>query len=1085
MSPQSSPISLLRALARPMIVLMALLMLSGSAHATNYVVNSLTDTIATDGVITLREAISAADSNFARGDAPAGGASDTITFGVTGTIRLTSALPSISSAVAINGPTSLGVTISGDANGSGTPNAGDVAVFLIEGGGNVTISNLTVSGGFDAGIGTALTNFGTLLLDNVTFSGNRSDGGGILNSAGTLTVNNSTFSGNIGGAILNGGPLIINNSRFIGNTNPSNGGAINSEVPSQSISPFTLIIRDSVFSGNTSGGDGGALDSNGPLQIARCTFAGNSATGASSFGGAINITYTNSTQSGAITLSDSTLSGNSSKGGGGGLSVDTDDGGNGSAVPVVMTNCTVSGNTALAGGGGIVNFTGTLRLQNVTVTANNATGADNIGDGVASLNDVGVRTEVSNSIISGNLGNDVSSDFVQDGTASTLFSLGYNLIGGGTNAGFNQTGDQRNVANPNLGALANNGGPTQTHLPQSGSPAIDKGDTTLTTDQRGPAFTRPVGTADDIGAVEVGAGPRVLNFGVSIAPKSPVTNDTLTATPVVGADGTGATFTYVWSVNGVVRPSETTNKLDLSKAGNGDKGDKVSVVVTASNNGATGSATNFVNIVNSAPIAQNATASGDAGALISVPVAGSDADGDPITFKSVGGPTNGTGSFTTSGGVTSFNYTSRAFFNGTETIRFVALDNIGKPSAVATISIAVTGQPRVIGFGVSLLPFGPTSNTILTAQPLIGDGAGVTYAYAWSVNGAVRPGETGQTIDLGKAGNGNRGDTISVVVTATRGIDSGTASNSALIVSAAPVANDATASGAAGAQIVIPISGSDADGDAFSFKSVGGPRNGVGEFVTDSAGKTTFVYRSRARFNGTETIRFVAIQADGRSSAPATITINVTSSVPDIGFGVALTPSGPTTNQTLTAVPVITNASGVSFTYAWSVNGVAVPGETSNTLDLSKPSHGDRGDVVTAIVTARRGDSNSVSRNSATVFNSAPSTQNASGSGISGSEIMIPIVAADADRDALTFKSVGGPRNGSGSFVTDANGNTTFIYRSQAGFVGSEEIRFVAVDPVNRTATPATIAINVTPSSGAARSSASALQAATNSGGSS
>src|SRR6185369_5191626 len=53
-----------------------------------------------------------------------------------------------------------------------------------------------------------------------------------------------------------------------------------------------------------------------------------------------------------------------------------------------------------------------------------------------------------------------------------------------------------------LGALASNGGPTQTHALLSGSPAINAGTATgaLTTDQRGVA--RPQGAAVDIGAVE-------------------------------------------------------------------------------------------------------------------------------------------------------------------------------------------------------------------------------------------------------------------------------------------------------------------------------------------------------------------------------------------------------------------------------------------------------------------------------------------------------------------------------------------------------------------------------------------------------
>jgi len=53
-----------------------------------------------------------------------------------------------------------------------------------------------------------------------------------------------------------------------------------------------------------------------------------------------------------------------------------------------------------------------------------------------------------------------------------------------------------------LGPLADNGGPTLTHMLLSGSPAIDAGQCIngVTTDQRGlPRFQ---GTACDIGAVE-------------------------------------------------------------------------------------------------------------------------------------------------------------------------------------------------------------------------------------------------------------------------------------------------------------------------------------------------------------------------------------------------------------------------------------------------------------------------------------------------------------------------------------------------------------------------------------------------------
>src|SRR5262249_5339053 len=64
-------------------------------------------------------------------------------------------------------------------------------------------------------------------------------------------------------------------------------------------------------------------------------------------------------------------------------------------------------------------------------------------------------------------------------------------------------------ADPLLGTLQNNGGPTQTMVPSATSPAIDAGDPDCTdpagapiaTDQRG--VLRPGGTACDIGAVEL------------------------------------------------------------------------------------------------------------------------------------------------------------------------------------------------------------------------------------------------------------------------------------------------------------------------------------------------------------------------------------------------------------------------------------------------------------------------------------------------------------------------------------------------------------------------------------------------------
>ena len=60
----------------------------------------------------------------------------------------------------------------------------------------------------------------------------------------------------------------------------------------------------------------------------------------------------------------------------------------------------------------------------------------------------------------------------------------YNLIGTGGSGGLTNgvNGNQVGVANPGLGTLADNGGPTQTIALLPGSPAIDKGSNALAVD---------------------------------------------------------------------------------------------------------------------------------------------------------------------------------------------------------------------------------------------------------------------------------------------------------------------------------------------------------------------------------------------------------------------------------------------------------------------------------------------------------------------------------------------------------------------------------------------------------------------------
>ena len=129
---------------------------------------------------------------------------------------------------------------------------------------------------------------------------------------------------------------------------------------------------------------------------------------------------------------------------------------------------------------------------------------------------------------------------------------------------------------------------------------------------------------------------------MSIDQRTPKTNQTLTLTKdFTDPDGDTLTYTYAWTGthNGTTTTVGTGASLDLSEAGNGDKGDVISVAVYATDShGLTSSTlTDSVTIQNSAP---TGTASLGAGlfytndTLTATPTF-TDADGDPLTYTYV------------------------------------------------------------------------------------------------------------------------------------------------------------------------------------------------------------------------------------------------------------------------------------------------------------------------------------------------------------------------------------------------------------------------------------------------------------------
>ena len=382
-----------------------------------------------------------------------------------------------------------------------TPEWGDRVLEQISNTGTLTISDLTITDGHITGAsggGGFKMNGGTVLIERSRITGSSSDlqGGGVsAPGSGSLSITDSTIDANTstgntgsGGVYSNATTTTVDSTVIRGNT------ATNSVAPEgggMEADSTTLTMTDSVIADNhlidSAGADaildgGGLMIQGGSATIRGSTFNDNDITGgALHIGGGIFTT-------GFLTLINSTLSGNEALGGS-------------------------------SDGGGLFVNAGTTSVIHTTFGPNPV--ADS---GSAIFNNSGTDVNLFRSVI------ETSGAAAACGPAIAEFASGGDNVVTDTTC-MAETGNDDTDADPMLGLLMNNGGPSAgapgllegrfTHLPAAASTVVDhvpaancrdELNAPLLVDQRGESRPKDGDDADTVadceaGSVEIAATP--------------------------------------------------------------------------------------------------------------------------------------------------------------------------------------------------------------------------------------------------------------------------------------------------------------------------------------------------------------------------------------------------------------------------------------------------------------------------------------------------------------------------------------------------------------------------------------------------
>ncbi|MCW2539131.1 MAG: hypothetical protein JWN95_856 [Frankiales bacterium] len=450
-----------------------------------------------------------------------------------------------------------------------------------------------------------------------------------------------------------------------------------------------------------------------------------------------------------------------------------------------------------------------------------------------------------------------------------------------------------------------------------------------------------------------------------------------------------------------------------------------------------------------APLSSDQTVSTLVGHAVDVTLAGSDPDGDPVSYDVVSNPSHGT----ISGTAPLLTYTPGSGYAGPDSFTFTTNDGkltSGTANVTVNVSLPKNHAPVADAQAVTV-PAGQASGITLTGSDPDGDSLGFVVADPpahGSLSGTASA--LTYTPDAGYSGP----DSFNFTVTdgTLTSPPASVAISVAPPVDQPPSATDASLTVQSGQSVPVTLAGIDPDGDALTYAVATAPAHGV---LSGTAPNLT--YTPADGYAGPDSFTFTA--SDGTlTSQPATVAVTVTS--PPDRAPVAASDSISTQSATPAAVTLsATDADGDALTYA--VSSGPTHGSLSGTAPnlTYTPAAGFAGADSFTFTASDATLTSSAATVSITVTpppDRAPSAAPQSVSTQAGHAVPVVLSGSDPDGDPIGFTVLTAPSHGT---LSGTGANRT--YTPSADYVGADAFTF-RVEDGTLSSDPATVTITVT-----------------------